>query len=127
MIPARTLLGVGLAVAILVGVAAVFLASGGPDGLESTTLVIRGEKSLTGPAPSGAHVGENPGGFRFPSPFPDYSVGEGSGNIGSILAILLGIALVFGAAIGIPRILSHRRPGRTKEEPGTPPSPPEDP
>jgi cobalt/nickel transport protein len=115
LVATRTLLAIGFAAAILIGVAAVFLASSGPDGLESTALVVRGEKTLTGPAPQDAELKENPGSFHFPSPFPDYSLGEGNGRFGSILAIVLGIALTFGAMIGILRILA--RPGRMKGDP----------
>ncbi len=111
----RTLLAMGFAVAILIGVAAVFLASGDPDGLESTALVVRGEKSLTGPAPPDAG-GKEPtrDGVSYVPPFPDYSLGEGSGHAGSIIAIVLGVALTFGAIIGITRLLA--RPRRSKEK-----------
>jgi cobalt/nickel transport protein len=115
MMPSRHLLAIGLAVAIIIGVAAVFLAAGGPDGLESTALVVLGEKSLTGPAPSGTGAVEGPHpASSFLPPFPDYTLGEGTGHTGQVLAIVLGIALVFGAAFGITRFLG--RPGRTREK-----------
>ncbi|WP_157199850.1 PDGLE domain-containing protein [Methanogenium cariaci] len=41
----------GLVIAILIGGLAVFLASGDPDGLESTALYVQGEKTLTGASP----------------------------------------------------------------------------
>jgi len=110
----RTLLAIGLATAVLIGITAVFLASGDPDGLESASLVVQGEKSLTGPAPPDAEVKEHaPDGVSYVPPFPDYTLGEGSGHAGSIIAIVLGIALTFGAIIGITRLLA--RPRRREE------------
>ena len=44
----KTFIIVGIAIALLIGVVAVFFASGDPDGLESTALMIQGQKSLTG-------------------------------------------------------------------------------
>jgi len=41
MIDNKILIAGGLVIAILIGVAAVFQASGDPDGLESTALVIQ--------------------------------------------------------------------------------------
>jgi cobalt/nickel transport protein len=112
----RTLLAIGLAAAVLIGIGAVFLASGGPDGLESAALVVHGEKSLTGPAPADAEV-KAPGleGASYVPPFPDYTVGIGSGRAGSIIAIVLGIALTFGAILGITRLLRHRRREENQE------------
>jgi cobalt/nickel transport protein len=113
MIPNRTLLAIGFVVAILVGVTAVFLASDDPDGLESTALVVQGEKSLTAPAPPGAEVKEGLlTGIAYTPPFPDYSLGEGSGYPGSILAIVLGITLTFGGIIGVSRVIARRDPRR---------------
>jgi cobalt/nickel transport protein len=114
MIPNRTILAIGFAVAILVGVTAVFLASNAPDGLESTALVIQGEKSLTAPPPPGTELKEGPHtGISYIPPFPDYSLGEGSGYLGSIFAIVLGITLTFGTIIGITRLIA--RPDRMRE------------
>ena len=44
MIDNKTLVIGGLVIAILIGVVAVFLASGDPDGMESTALIIQGQK-----------------------------------------------------------------------------------
>ena len=109
MMSNRRLLAIGLAVAILVGAAAAFLASHDPDGLESTALVVLGQKSLTAPAPPGTEL--NPGphpAASYTPPFPGYSLGGGSGHLGSLLAVMLGIALVFGAVLGITRFLARR-------------------
>jgi cobalt/nickel transport protein len=102
MIDNRTLIVGGLIIAILIGVLAVFLASGDPDGLESTALMIQGEKTLTGSTPPGAEIQENlEGKFSYIPAMPDYSLGEDWGPLGGILAIVFGTILAFGAALGI--------------------------
>ncbi len=102
MISIKTLLIGGLILAILIGVAAVFLASADPDGLESTALVVQGEKTLTGDTPPDAEVQENVADtFSYTSLMPDYSLGEEWGPVGGVIAIVLGIILAFSLAIGI--------------------------
>jgi len=102
MIDNKTLIIGGLILAILVGVVAVFFASGDPDGLESTALVIQGEKTLTGPTPPDAEIKEDmEGKFSYPAPMPDYSLGERMGTQGGILAIVGGTVLAFLAVIGL--------------------------
>jgi cobalt/nickel transport protein len=46
-------------IALLIGVVAVFLASGDPDGLESTALMVQGQKTLTGGTPADAEIQED--------------------------------------------------------------------
>jgi cobalt/nickel transport protein len=102
MIDNKTLIIGGLAVAILIGVVAVFLASGDPDGMESTALIIQGQKSLIGPTPPDAEIQENlEGTFTYSAPMPDYSLGEAMGSMGGILAIAGGTVLAFLVAIGL--------------------------
>ncbi len=102
MIDNKTLIIGGLVIAILIGVVAVFLASGDPDGLESTALIIQGGKTLTGPTPPDAEIRENlEGKFAYSAPMPDYSIGEGLGSSGGILAIVGGTVLAFLIAIGL--------------------------
>ncbi|MCK7505079.1 MAG: PDGLE domain-containing protein [Desulfobacterales bacterium] len=48
MMDNKTFIIAGIVVALLIGVVAVFMASGDPDGLESTALVVQGQKDLTG-------------------------------------------------------------------------------
>ena len=76
MISNRSFLALGLVLALIVGVAAVFLASGDPDGLDSTALVVQGQKELTQPANPDAEVDESalPGEFECSAPFPDYTI-----------------------------------------------------
>ena len=102
MINNKTLLVCGLIIAIAIGVIAVFLASGDPDGLESTALVVQGQKALTGSTPPDSEIKENmEGKFAYKSPMPDYSLGENSGPGGGVLAIVGGTILAFIIAIGL--------------------------
>jgi cobalt/nickel transport protein len=102
MIDNKNLIVGGLILAILIGVVAVFFASGDPDGLESTALIIQGGKTLTGPTPPDAEIVENMDGkFAYSAPMPDYSLGEESGPGGGILAIVGGTLLAFLVAIGL--------------------------
>lgn len=102
MIDNKTLIIGGLVIAILIGVLAVFLASSDPDGMESTALIIQGQKSLIGPTPPDAEIQENmEGKFAYSAPMPDYSLGEGLGSLGGILAIVGGTVLAFLVAIGL--------------------------
>jgi len=102
MIDNKTLIVGGLIIAILIGFVAVFLASSDPDGLESTALIVQGEKTLTGPTPPDAEISENmEGKFAYSAPMPDYSLGEELGSIGGIVAIVVGTILAFLVAIGL--------------------------
>lgn len=91
----------GIALALLIGIAAVFLASGDPDGLESTALYVQNEKSITGPSPEDGDaeaIGE--GTFEYEAPMPDYGLGDAFGKPGEVVAVLVGtlvaLLLVFG-------------------------------
>ena len=98
----------GLVIAILIGGLAVFLASGDPDGLESTALCVQGEKTLTGPSPEDGDpeaVGVSDG-FAYTAPLPDYSMGEEGGKIGEIFAVCAGILIVFGLAFIASRLIA---------------------
>lgn len=102
MISNRAFLSIGLIVALIIGISAVFFASGDPDGLDSTALVVQGQKELTQPANPDAEVDESalPGEFEYSAPFPDYSV-EGATKttdtvllvVGTLVALLLVLAL----------------------------------
>ncbi|WAC05929.1 MAG: PDGLE domain-containing protein [Methanoregula sp.] len=102
----KTFLVIGIIVALLIGVVAVFLASGDPDGLESTALIVQGQKSLTGDTPPDAEIHEDTTGkFSYESPMPDYSLGEGLGPLGGIVAIVAGTLLAFALVLGISKLL----------------------
>ena len=100
---------IGIIIAIVIGVVAVFLASSDPDGLESTALVVQGEKSLTGITPPDAELVEDVhGGFAYDSPMPDYSI-EDQGTAGQILAILVGIGISFIIVLGVARVAARQK------------------
>ena len=59
MMDNKTFIIAGIVVALLIGVVAVFMASADPDGLESTALVVQGQKELTGGTPPDAEIEED--------------------------------------------------------------------
>jgi cobalt/nickel transport protein len=102
MMDNKTFIIVGIVVALLIGVVAVFMASGDPDGLESTALVVQGQKELTGHTPEDAEIEEDlTGKFSYSSPMPDYSLGESMGSIGGLIAIVVGTILAFLVVLGL--------------------------
>ncbi|RPI40154.1 MAG: cobalamin biosynthesis protein CbiN [Methanoregulaceae archaeon] len=106
----RTFVIAGIAIAIIIGVVAVFFASADPDGLESTVLVVQGQKSLTGDTPPDAEINENgEGKFAYESPMPDYSLGEQLGPLGGVIAIVAGTFLAFGIVLGVSKLLVARK------------------
>jgi cobalt/nickel transport protein len=110
----KTFLTGGLIVALLIGVVAVFLASGDPDGLESTALIVQGQKTLTGDTPAGAEIYEDSvGKFSYESPMPDYSLGESLGPLGGIIPIVFGTLLAFGIMLGISKVLGEKKVKKT--------------
>lgn len=109
----KTFIIIGIAIAIIIGVAAVFFASGDPDGLESTALMIQGQKTLTGGTPPDAEIHEDTAGkFAYEAPLPDYSMGEHLGPLGGIIAIVAGTLLAFGMVLGISKLLVARKKAR---------------
>jgi len=102
MIDNKTFIIAGIVIALLIGGVAVFLASGDPDGLESTALVVQGQKTLTGATPSDAEIHEEEEGrFAYSSPMPDYSLGESLGSMGGIVAIVFGTIFAFLVVLGL--------------------------
>ena len=112
----RTFMIIGIVVALLIGVVAVFMASGDPDGLESTALMIQGQKTLTGPTPPDAEIEENlEGKFSFDAPMPDYSLGEQFGPFGGVIAIVVGTLLAFVVVLGLSKLLVARKKAKQAE------------
>ncbi len=112
----RTFLAIGIAVALLIGVIAVFMASSDPDGLESTALMVQGQKTLTGPASPNATIQESTDGrFSYSAPMPDYSLGAKFGKAGGIVAIVLGTLLASGLIFGIAKLLTARKKAKQAE------------
>ncbi|MDK2892544.1 PDGLE domain-containing protein [Methanohalophilus sp.] len=91
MNPNMKFLLVGLAIAIVISVAAPFLASPDPDGLESAAGNIIEESEF-------AELEESEPAVQ--SPMPDYSI-EGMGKSGEILAITIGSIAMLLIAYGI--------------------------
>jgi cobalt/nickel transport protein len=114
----RTFLILGIAVALLIGVLAVFFASPDPDGLESAALVVQGEKTLTGSTPADAEVREDLNGkFSYSAPMPDYSLNERLGPLGGVIAIVVGTVLAFALVLGSSKLVRHIK-GNGKAKPG---------
>jgi len=104
----RTFLAAGLIVAIVIAIVAVFFASSDPDGLESTALIIQGDKTLTGDTPPNAEVNEDiPGRFVYDAPMKDYSLGESLGSVGGIIAMVVGVLLSLGLVLGAVKLLAR--------------------
>jgi cobalt/nickel transport protein len=92
----------GIAIALVIGTAAVFLASADPDGLDSTALITQGQKELTQPANPDAEIDESvlPGSFEYEAPFPDYTV-EGADKLTDVALMVGGILLALAAVLGV--------------------------
>jgi cobalt/nickel transport protein len=102
MMDNKTFIIAGIIVALLIGVVAVFMASGDPDGLESTALVVQGQKTITGGTPENAEIQEDLNGkFSYTALMPDYSLGEEMGPLGGLIAIIVGIILAFLVVLGL--------------------------
>jgi cobalt/nickel transport protein len=112
----KTFIIVGIAIALIIGVVAVFMASSDPDGLESTALMIQGQKTLTGATPPDAEIHENTEGkFSYESPMPDYSLGEKLGPLGGVAAIVVGTLLAFVLVLGLSKLLVARKKAKQAE------------
>lgn len=102
MMDNRTFIIAGLIISLLIGGVAVFLASGDPDGLESSALVVQGQKELTGDTPEDAELHEETEGrFSYTAPMPDYALGEEMGPLGGIVAIVVGTILALLVVVGL--------------------------
>ena len=101
MMDNKTFIIAGLLISLLIGIVAVFLASGDPDGLESSALVVSGQKDLTGLSPEeGDPEVVGTGSFAYSSPMPDYSLGEEMGSTGGIISIIAGILITLLVVMG---------------------------
>lgn len=111
MMDNKTFLIIGIIIALVIGVLAVFFASGDPDGLESTALMVSGQKSLTGIAPEeGNPESVGTGSFSYSAPLPDYSLGEAMGSLGGVIAMIVGIFLTLCVVIGATCLVQMRSP-----------------
>ena len=106
MMDNKTFIIAGIIVALLIGVVAVFMASGDPDGLESTALVVQGQKELTGDTPENAEIEEDlTGKYSYTSPMSDYTLGEEMGPLGGLIAIVIGTILAFLVVLGLAYVI----------------------
>lgn len=113
MIDNKTFLIGGVLLALIIGVVAVFLASGDPDGLESTALVVSGQKDLTGLSPEdGDPEMIGTGTFVYESPMPDYTLGEELGSTGSMIAIVVGTLLTLLVVLGASYVIRISKQGQ---------------
>lgn len=102
MMDNKTFIIAGIIISLLIGVIAVFMASGDPDGLESTALVVQGQKELTGGTPSNAEIKEDLNGkFSYDPPMQNYSLGDEMGSFGGLIAIIVGTVLAFLIVLGL--------------------------
>jgi cobalt/nickel transport protein len=109
MMETKNFVMVGIAIAVIIGIVAIFLASADPDGLESTAFVVQGEKTLTGETPPDAELVEDVhGGFSYESPMPDYELPD-TGIPGQIIAMLIGIAISFIIVLGVAQVAAGRK------------------
>jgi cobalt/nickel transport protein len=91
----KNLLIIGLVVAVVIGILAPFLASSDPDGLESTTEKLNPNALESEPA--------------FNSIMPDYIIPElGDGPFSGVVAIFIGIIIVFVLAYGVGILLRKK-------------------
>jgi cobalt/nickel transport protein len=106
----------GILIALAVSIIAVFLASGDPDGLDSTALIASGQKTLTAPATGEEVTVEAPGHFTYSSPMQDYTLGESWGSLGGIIAMVIGTILTFLIGIGLAFLLRKDKASGLKKQ-----------
>jgi cobalt/nickel transport protein len=105
----------GILIALAISIVAVFFASSDPDGLDSTALIVSGQKSLTTPATGDDITVEAPGHFMYSSPMQDYTLGERWGPLGGIIAMVVGTILTFVVVIGLVFLLKKRNASRKQD------------
>ena len=105
---------IGIAVALVIAVAAPFIASGNPDGLESAFFSIHGAKDFQGDeldedaaeAAEARAVEITGNDFSFDAPLPDYGI-EGLDKPGEVLAVVIGTLLMLVLVYGVARVAAR--------------------
>ena len=105
---------IGIAVALVIAIAAPFLASSNPDGLESAFFSIHGAKDFRGDeldedaaAAAEEHAIATTGNdFAFEAPLPDYGI-AGMDKAGEVLAVVIGTLLILILAYGVARMTAR--------------------
>jgi len=87
---------VGLAIAGVIAILAANFASGDPDGLDSVSIE------------QGFHTTAQQPGFEI---LPGYTIPGVDGTVSTIIAGLVGVAIVFGLVFLLGRLLARRRKG----------------
>jgi len=85
---------IGLAIAAVIAILAANFASGDPDGLDSVAI----QQGFEG-------AGNDPG-FQV---LPDYTIPGFDGTVSTIIAGIVGVAIVFGLVFLLGRLLARRR------------------
>jgi cobalt/nickel transport protein len=112
----KKFLAAGILIALAIAIIAVFFASSDPDGLDSTALIVSGQKSLTAPATGDDVKVEAPGHFSYSSPMQDYTLGENWGPVGGIIAMVIGTILTFIIGIGLAYLLKKHKANGLKNQ-----------
>ena len=102
---------IGIAIALVIAVAAPFLASGDPDGLESAFFSIYGAKPFMGSeldedaagAAEEQVVAVTGNDFTYEALMPDYSI-PGMDKAGEVIAIVIGNLLMLVLVLGVAKI-----------------------
>jgi len=102
---------IGIAVALVIAVAAPFLASGDPDGLESAFFSIYGAKPFMGSeldedaagAAEEQVVAATGNDFSYEAFMPDYSI-SGMDKAGEVVAIVIGTLLMLALVFAIAKV-----------------------
>jgi len=94
---------IGIAIALVIAVAAPFLASGDPDGLESAFFSIYGAKPFMGSELDEQVVAVTGNDFTYEALMPDYSI-PGMDKAGEVIAIVIGTLLMLVLVLGVAKI-----------------------
>ncbi|MCT8338175.1 cobalt transporter [Methanoculleus sp. Afa-1] len=102
---------IGVAIALVIAVAAPFLASGDPDGLESAFFSIYGAKPFMGSeldedaagAAEEQVVAATGNDFSYEALMPDYSI-PGMDKTGEVLAVVLGTLMILVLGVVVAKI-----------------------
>jgi cobalt/nickel transport protein len=105
---------IGVALALVIAVAAPFLASGNPDGLESAFFSIHDAKPFMGSdldeeaaaAAEEQAVAATGNDFSFEALMADYSI-PGLDKTGEVLAVVLGTLLMLALVYGVARVAAR--------------------
>ena len=105
---------IGVAIALVIAVAAPFLASGNPDGLESAFFSIYDAKHFTGSeldeeaaaAAEEQAITATGNDFSYEALMPDYTI-PGLDKTGEVFAIVLGTLLMLALVYGVARVAAR--------------------